>query len=214
MGKAGAATRDKTFLALRIAERAGRSSSSFFFTLFALCLGLLTIPVLAQTVTARYGHHGAVYLPDDRITPGVIRTTNQKEICDPKFRSAPFRLTTQAMKNEVYKAYGVQRNAGVCKGGCEVDHRVPLELGGLDDVKNLWPQPSQPVPGFHEKDKLENYLKHAVCIDKKMPLADAQKALMGDWYVAYLGAHLGPAKKSESAYPNDGGELRAALTER
>ncbi len=135
---------------------------------------------------AHYAFHGKVYLPDDSVTPGVIRTTDQSEICSPKFRTAPFRLTTTAMKNEVYKEYGVTRNKGICKGGCEVDHRVPLELGGKDDIGNLWPQPSQPAPGFHEKDKLENALKKAVCKDKTMTLAEAQKQLMGDWYQAYL----------------------------
>jgi hypothetical protein len=169
---------------------------------------------------AHYGRHGRVYLPDDSVSPGVIRTTDQNEICNPKFRTAPFRLTTQAMKNAVYREYGVQPNKGICvskkknTSGCEVDHRVPLELGGLDDIHNLWPQPSVPAPGYHEKDKLENWLKRRVCVDKKISLADAQKALMGDWYDAYVGAHLGPAKKSESAYPNDGGQVRAASSER
>ena len=153
-------------------------------------------PNHAQTIpTAHYQFHGKVYLPDDTVTPGVIRTTNQSEICDPKFRTAPYRLTTQAMKNEVYKEYGVERNKDVCLGGCEVDHRVPLELGGLDDIRNLWPQPSQPKPGFHEKDKLENWLREQVCIEKKMLLTDAQKALIGDWFSAYEKIPTGEAGK-------------------
>jgi hypothetical protein len=154
--------------------------------LLAALVFLCATPAFAQT--AHYGHHGNVVLPDDKVTPGVIRTTDASEICAPSFRTKPFRLTTQAMKNQVYKAYGVERNKGMCKGGCEVDHRVPLELGGLDDVKNLWPQPSQPAPGFHEKDKLENALKRAVCTDKKMTLKQAQDALRGDWYEAFKNA--------------------------
>ena len=154
-----------------------------------LALAALTLLYILVAVglalTAHYGHHGKAFLPDPVVTPGVIRTTDASEICDPKFRTAPFRLTTQKMKNTVYVEYGVERNKGFCLGGCEVDHLVPLELGGLDDVKNLWPQPSQPTPGFHEKDKLENYLRHHVCIEKDIKLADAQKALQGDWYASY-----------------------------
>ncbi len=147
---------------------------------------LCVTPAFAQT--AHYGHskeNPAVVVPDDSVTPGVIRTTDASEICAATFRTKPFRLTTQAMKNQVYKAYGVERMKGMCKGGCEVDHRVPLELGGKDDPGNLWPQPSQPAPGFHEKDALENALKRAVCTYKKLTLKQAQDMLQGDWYKAF-----------------------------
>lgn len=149
---------------------------------------------------AHYQFHGAVYLPDDSVTPGIIRTSDQSEICDPAFRTAPFRKTTQSTKNKVYIEYGVEPNKGICAGGCEIDHRVPLELGGLDDIRDLWPQPSRPVPGFHQKDIFENFLKHSVCIDKTMTLKEAQAALLGDWYAEYLKAHLGISKTgAESA---------------
>jgi hypothetical protein len=153
-----------------------------------LFCALLCAPAVMCAQTAKYAHsekNAAVYLPDDRVTPGTVRTSDANEICAKTFRTAPFRNTTEKMKNDAYKAYGVERNKGVCKGGCEVDHRLPLELGGNDVQENLWPQPSQPVPGFHQKDILENYLKHAVCIDKTMTLKQAQSALLGDWYDAY-----------------------------
>lgn len=89
------------------------------------------------------------------------------------------------MKNEVYAEYGVERDKGICKGGCEIDHLVSLEIGGADAVKNLWPQPSQPKPGFHEKDILENWLHAQVC-SGKMDLAEAQATIRTDWYAEYL----------------------------
>jgi len=146
----------------------------------------VTLGQHATLTPGHYNHHGSVYLPDDIVTPGVIRTTDETEICDPKFRTEPFRKTTPAMKTQVYREYGVKRGTGICVGGCEVDHRLPLELGGLDDIRNLWPQPSRPVPGFHEKDLLENHLKYSVCTDKTMTLKEAQADLLGDWYTAYL----------------------------
>jgi hypothetical protein len=32
----------------------------------------------------------------------------------------------------------------------------PLELGGTNDMKDLWPEPYEPLPGSTEKDQLEN----------------------------------------------------------
>jgi hypothetical protein len=57
---------------------------------------------------------------------------------------------------------------------------VPHELGGSNDLKNLWPQPDDPRPGDAEKDQLENELHHLVC-SGKMPLADAQKCIESNW---------------------------------
>jgi hypothetical protein len=149
---------------------------------------LLCVSGQASAQQAKYERseaNAAVYLPDDRVTPGAVRTSDASEICAKSFRTAPFRKTTAKMKKTAYALYGVKPNAGICKGGCEVDHRLPLELGGDDVQANLWPQPSRPVPGFHQKDILENYLKHAVCIDKTLTLKQAQAQLLGDWYKAF-----------------------------
>jgi len=137
---------------------------------------------LALATTARYRHHGAVLLNDLAATPGKARTTNVREVCSET--TPQFRNTTEKMKNEVYAEYGVTKDEGICKGGCEIDHLISLEIGGADDVANLWPQPSQPRPGFHEKDLLENYLHKQVC-SGKMSLADAQRGIARDWYVMY-----------------------------
>jgi hypothetical protein len=57
---------------------------------------------------------------------------------------------------------------------------VSLELGGANDVKNLWPEVgSLPNP----KDKVENALHRAVC-SGKVTLAAAQHAIATDWMTA------------------------------
>ena len=62
----------------------------------------------------------------------------------------------------------------------ELDHLVPLELGGSNDATNLWPEyPPTPNP----KDKVENTLNAAVC-DGRVSLAAAQKAIAADWLTA------------------------------
>jgi hypothetical protein len=68
---------------------------------------------------------------------------------------------------------------------CEVDHLISLELGGSNDIKNLWPEPYLPRPGARQKDVLENWLHKQVC-SGKMPLSDAQRMIATDWYAPYL----------------------------
>lgn len=117
-------------------------------------------------------------LPDPKLTPGVARTTNQSEICDPKFRTGKYRKTTPAMKREVYARYHVQKRKGFWRNTEEVDHLLPLEAGGADTVENLW---IQPAPSFHEKDILENHLRHIVCVEKRLTLKEAQECIVTDW---------------------------------
>lgn len=152
---------------------------------------LIAIALLASPKTvplAHYQHHGTVLLPDPHVTPGLVRTTSTSDVCSGG-STKQYRDTTAAMKRQVYFEYSAEPRKGICTGGCEVDHLISLELGGADDVANLWPQPSQPKPGFHEKDALENYLHKQVC-SGKMALIDAQAVIRTDWYAAYLEAHL------------------------
>src|ERR1019366_5961663 len=57
----------------------------------------------------------------------------------------------------------VARRVPQATGAVEGDHLVPLELGGDNVIANLWPEPAEPHPGFHEKDRVENYLHRQVC---------------------------------------------------
>jgi hypothetical protein len=125
-------------------------------------------------------------LPNKTLTPGVVRTTNAAEICAPNFRTKPYRLTTPAMKHQVCKAYKITAQCPSPTGAMEIDHLVPLELGGLDTVENLWPElANYPLgPGFHTKDKLENELKKRVCTGQ-MTLADAQSCIRDQWIECY-----------------------------
>jgi hypothetical protein len=89
------------------------------------------------------------------------------------------------MKREVCAEYGYLPGQCPKQGIMEIDHLISLELGGADDVKNLWPEPAEPRPGFHEKDKLENLLHRMVC-EGTISLPEAQREIATDWYAAYL----------------------------
>jgi hypothetical protein len=110
-------------------------------------------------------------LPDRSLTPGdVLPDATKDDVCTPGW-SREHREVTESMRDRVYAEYGRTRGPGCC----EVDHLIPLELGGSNDMKNLWPQPDDPRPGSPEKDQLENELHSQVC-SGKMPLADASSA--------------------------------------
>ena len=132
---------------------------------------------------ARYRHRDGVLLPDPKYTPGLVRTTNPKDpaICG-NGTTSTYRATTEKMKREVCELYGVEECPR--EGKLEIDHLISLELGGADDVKNLWPQPAKPTPGFHEKDLVEGWLNREVC-KGELKLTDAQKGIAGDWYAEY-----------------------------
>lgn len=66
----------------------------------------------------------------------------------------------------------------------ELDHLIPLELGGASTVANLWPEPWADPRGAHRKDDLENALNRQVC-SGSMTRSDAQHAIASDWEAAY-----------------------------
>jgi hypothetical protein len=85
------------------------------------------------------------------------------------------------VKDAVYAEYGIASHA---PGQYEVDHLISLELGGSNDIANLWPEPADPRPGFHEKDRVENYLHDQIC-GGALSLQDAQTRIATNWFEIY-----------------------------
>ena len=163
------------------------AATRFADTFRARRLLLALLCSLALALSARSSR--AQHLPDLELTPGVVRTSDAGEICAKKFRTKKYRTTTAGMKKHVCAAYHTKPCPKANK--MEIDHLLPLELGGLDDERNLW---VQLAPEYHWKDALENKLKHLVCIDKTLDLATAQKEIMTDWPAAYE-KYVGPFPK-------------------
>ena len=90
------------------------------------------------------------------------------------------------MKNEVFSRYGFKK--GKFKpGDYEIDHFISLELGGANDINNLWPQPycdDSKCFGARQKDVVETNLHRRIC-SKKITLEEAQKIIMTDWIQEY-----------------------------
>lgn len=141
---------------------------------------VLAVQVLAAGAAAQYRRHGKVHLNDLNATPGaVIITANRAVICAPGY-TRKARRVPMSVKKLVCGEYGVP--VAQCNGrNFEIDHLIPLELGGSNDIKNLWPQP---VAEAREKDELEGWLHRQVC-SGRMSVQRAQKAIAHDWFAAW-----------------------------
>jgi hypothetical protein len=120
--------------------------------------------------------------PNHKLTPGDVDSELTKaKLCDPKFHTGTVRNVPQSEKVAACKSYGIMEG---CPGkGYELDHLISIELGGSNDIKNLWPQPADApgVIGFHTKDVVENRSHAAVCAGK-LTLKEAQDGISADWY--------------------------------
>ena len=126
-------------------------------------------------------------LPDPKLTPGAVLTTDAAVICRPGYARS-VRRTSGSLKHRIYLEYGItQKN-----GRYEIDHLVPLSIGGADTRENLWPESHDTKPWNADvKDRLENYLHVEVCAGQ-IALADAQEAVAADWIAAYRKYMGGP----------------------
>jgi hypothetical protein len=162
----------------------------FVFATLALALGGCTFtgaPVQAPTThqfgvqTKTSGCQARGALPDPACTPGALMPgVTKDQICQSGYASS-VRNVPQSEKNQVFAEYGITSHY---PGQYEVDHLVSLELGGSNDTANLWPEAASPTPGFHEKDRVENYLHDQVC-QGTISLQQAQLEIATNWLQVY-----------------------------
>jgi hypothetical protein len=133
-----------------------------------------TVPLTPPSTKA-----GPAFLyPNLSLTPGAVLTTDATTICTPGYASSVRNVST-ATKKQVYAEYGASYPQPT--GAYEVDHFIPLEIGGSNDIKNLWLEPATPTPGFHQKDQFENFEHGQVC-KGTISAAEAQSRMVSDWY--------------------------------
>jgi hypothetical protein len=132
-------------------------------------------------------------LPDPTITPGAsFPNVTKEQLCVHGY-TGTVRDVNEAEKEQVFKNYGLDGNhQGYCdvKRGCEVDHLISLELGGSNDIKNLWPQAYTGRDwSATKKDRLENKLHSLIC-SGEISIEDAQREISTNWIEAYK-KHVG-----------------------
>jgi hypothetical protein len=144
-----------------------------------------TTAVRPTTTTAAPGRPPAapadVPMPNPRLTPGAVQSSDTGAICTPGWAEAHRDVSWQT-KDAVAAEYGLSSRYGY-----EIDHLIPLELGGANTVANLWPEPYGSPYGAIEKDGLEDWLHEQVC-NGALALGTAQHEIATNWYAAWLAA--------------------------
>jgi hypothetical protein len=129
--------------------------------------------------------------PDPQLTPGDVLSTDASVICVPGYTKT-VRNVSAAEKKQVYENYGIETRQ---PREYEVDHLISLELGGSNEIANLWPESYITEPlNAHVKDQLENVLHGKVCAGE-VPIDEAQRAIASDWISAYQ-KYVGPLPDS------------------
>lgn len=156
----------------------------------------LVVASLALLLSAATAFADDPIRPDPQLTPGESMTTDPGLVCRPGYTKT-VRHTSGALKRKVYRKYGIDRRGG----HYEIDHLVPLELGGADVERNLWPQSYDTQPwNARIKDALENYLHAEVCAGR-MPIEEAQNKIATDWIAAYEQLLGGPGLERRRVPP-------------
>lgn len=118
--------------------------------------------------------------PDRSCSPGAYYSKlTRPVICSATFRTSSIRNVPESEKLAVEAEYGMK--PGHYGRTLEIDHIVSLELGGSNDIANLYPERA---PGYHAKDALENRLHSMVCTGA-ITLRSAQHRIASNWQALY-----------------------------
>jgi len=123
------------------------------------------------------------------LNPAVTQDTIHSTICVKGWTATvrPPVSYTEPIKKQDLAQYASQHvgDANWTLSNTELDHRVPLELGGNpSDPNNLSPEEHQGPMGSLAKDADENAFNKTVC-NGSQTLAQAQAAFVAKWLKAY-----------------------------
>lgn len=119
-------------------------------------------------------------LPDRRCSPGAYYNGLTKAVlCSSGFHTSSIRNIPKSEKRTVESEYGLAlKDDG---RSLQIDQIVSLEIGGSNDISNLFPQRTS---AYHAKDRLEKELHRLVC-SGTMSLRAAQAGIADNWEALY-----------------------------
>src|SRR5271168_3872578 len=79
-------------------------------------------------------------VPDPTLTPGAVRTIEVGNICSQG--TSGLRHWSRERDDRIMAEYGLPPGP---HPDYEIDHLIPLGIGGADDDKNLWPEPRRSI---------------------------------------------------------------------
>jgi hypothetical protein len=124
-------------------------------------------------------------VPQEVLNPDVRQDTIRQTVCVSGYTASvrPSTTYTNGVKLKLMREQGLPASAAP---EFELDHRIPLALGGHSrSLQNLMLQRWDGADGAKAKDRLERRLQRLVCA-QKLPLDDARRAIYGNWQSAYL----------------------------
>ncbi len=120
-------------------------------------------------------------IPDRNLTPGAARQVAINDICSVAHEEV-VKPVSLSLRQQVFREYGIINSN---PDDYEIDYLIAPELGGLEDIQNLWPEPNaSPTWNSHAKDALEERLHQLVC-SGKLDVATAQHDISTNWIAAY-----------------------------
>ena len=134
-----------------------------------------SVVVLALTITPA----AMAQLPDTTKTPGSADRVKPERLCAAEFAAAA-RPVSDWQRTVALERYGIRPE--LFHG--DLDHLVPVALGGTNDPDNLWPFHPGGTFTLDAKTALAAKLKEMVC-GGSLTLKDAQSAFRKDWTKAY-----------------------------
>jgi hypothetical protein len=142
-----------------------------------------TVPVVAPSASVpSYGVRTKTsgcfdgVLPAPACSPGAVLTTDVPTVCTVGYTKTVRNVPTSE-KEAVFAEYGIPYSE---HSNYEVDHIISLEIGGSNDISNLYPESYLISDGARVKDVFENYLHRQVC-SNAMTIQEAQREISSNW---------------------------------
>jgi hypothetical protein len=125
--------------------------------------------------------------PDAKLTPGATFNVPIAQLIVKGYANkigGGVRNVSESTKKKVFIEYfGF---VPIHPGNYEIDHLISLEIGGSNDIKNLWPESYKGPWNSRVKDRLED---HMAALLRKNPdqklLRQLQHEISSDWVTAY-----------------------------
>jgi hypothetical protein len=120
-------------------------------------------------------------LPDPVVTPGEALNLSLPET--KKIGSGPGHLSNLSaeVKRAVFGGYGLS----VDERNYEIDHLIPLSLGGANSTKNLWPHSRKGSFWTVEKKMALEKRLYRLVRSGRLPLLTARQEIASNWAKAY-----------------------------
>lgn len=112
-----------------------------------ICLALLIAAMGSELLTqhseielaaAQVVQFESAAVPNRSLTPGATRPVTIRDVCSMAHEDVVREVPT-SLRQEVFQEYGI---ANAHAGDYEIDYLIAPGLGGVEDIRNLWPEPS------------------------------------------------------------------------